>query len=347
MCTMLTITHLLLPYPLCIVNRFGTTLFFEHPITNPFGHEERFMLYLEDPRRELRVVSAIDEWIHLRQKCRPHTGTLGSEPVEADMFDREEGGHVHVAMLPHETLHIPFAFLTLLPHTGSQGRRLQITDGSRRAAAASDRTRNEGKTEGKEDDRAAGGSSSSSYSDFHEDEEPSRQIEVRIVSCTHGHTVAVIRVNIHPRPFTVHRTLRFFEPENNIMRHRIQLVSHGTRGVNNGHPSTKFIHCIELEGSDHVSERPHRPRSKAGAHSQAGSKVVVEWGPTQDPASTSAGGHLKHRIDSLDIILRYKCGDFPTIGNFFLLIYDDEYHSQLSEVCALSLDRDTCMHLSL
>lgn len=48
--------------------RFGKTLFFEYPITNPFAHEERFQIEINDP--ELRLVSAFDEWIHLRRACR-------------------------------------------------------------------------------------------------------------------------------------------------------------------------------------------------------------------------------------------------------------------------------------
>jgi len=49
-------------------NRFGKALFFEYPITNPFAHEERFQINVADP--ELRLVTAFDEWIHLRRACR-------------------------------------------------------------------------------------------------------------------------------------------------------------------------------------------------------------------------------------------------------------------------------------
>ena len=65
--------------------RFGITQFFEHPLTNPYGHEERFILSVEDP--ELRLVTGFDEWLHLRQHCKVCVGDLGSEPVEAEMFD--------------------------------------------------------------------------------------------------------------------------------------------------------------------------------------------------------------------------------------------------------------------
>lgn len=48
--------------------RFGKTQFFEYPITNPFAHEERFQIEISDP--ELRLVTAFDEWLHLRRACR-------------------------------------------------------------------------------------------------------------------------------------------------------------------------------------------------------------------------------------------------------------------------------------
>ena len=66
--------------------RFGKTLFFEHPISNPFGHEERFLLSLHDS--ELRLVSSFEEWMHLRHTCRPCSGELGPEPSEVEMFDK-------------------------------------------------------------------------------------------------------------------------------------------------------------------------------------------------------------------------------------------------------------------
>ncbi len=48
--------------------RFGVTLFFEYPIINPYSHEERFIIELNDP--ELRLITNFDEWLHLRQFSR-------------------------------------------------------------------------------------------------------------------------------------------------------------------------------------------------------------------------------------------------------------------------------------
>ena len=48
--------------------RFGRVLFFEYGLSNPFGHEERFVIEVNDP--ELKVVSSFDEWLHLRTFCK-------------------------------------------------------------------------------------------------------------------------------------------------------------------------------------------------------------------------------------------------------------------------------------
>jgi hypothetical protein len=299
--------------------RFGKTLFFEQPLTNPFGHEERFLLSLEDS--ELRLVTAFDEWLHLRQHCRVCVGVLGSDPVEAEMFDKDGYGNIQVALLPHETLYLPFTFMSLEPYV-SKEKKLKKRRGDRNTRSgsgsgsgegkSSDGHRGEGKRQEREDESYGEGDD--------EEEEASRVAEVRVVSCTHGHVVAVMRINICPRPSVVHRTLRFFEPENGLMRRRIQLKG-GGGGVYPGDPTAvnKFVHCVEMEGE--ASDIVSGAWNSKNTHAQ--SKVVVEWGPFGS-AGSSAG--------ALDILLRYRCGAFPSLGTFFLLIYDDPYQSQLHEV---------------
>ena len=307
--------------------RFGKTLFFEQPITNPFGHEERFLLSLEDP--ELRLVTAFDEWLHLRRHTRPCVGDLGSEPVEAEMFDRDGYGNVQVALLPHETLHLPLTFMTLSLLSASSRTRKGRSRGGRLGPAK--RPGGEGKT----DDRYSKGDSKQNdgqhdnYDDNEgegeEDEVAGRIAEVRVVSCTHGHVVAVIRIHICPRPPVVHRTLRFFESENGLMRRRIQLKTNPGSGTSYypGAPTSanKFVHCVEMENNAIISTDPSSSKSQ--------SRVVVEWGPSGVNGSSSG---------ALDILLRYRCGPFPSNGSFFLLVYDDPYQSELHQVCDIDVD---------
>ena len=272
-----------------IYPRFGKTVFFEFPITNPFSHEERFIIDINDP--ELRLVTAFDEWLHLRQTCRPATGDLGAEPVEAEMFDRDGFGNVQVVLLPHETLHVPFTFMTLVPHKYAPKRRTQ------RSSAAVAESKSGRGMEG-------GESKSGDPEGFDDDEEPCRTAEVRIISGSHGHVTSVLKVLVHPRPFAVHRTLRFFEPENSIMKRRIQLIDLGVGSTFPGESSasSKYVHCVE---SDDVSNGQ--------------SNVVIEWGPSDNGTS-------------LDMLLRYRCGAFPDVGSFYLIIYNDPYQSSQHEV---------------
>jgi hypothetical protein len=313
-----------------ILYRFGKTLFFEQPLTNPFGHEERFLLSLEDS--ELRLVTAFDEWLHLRQHCRACVGVLGSDPVEAEMFDKDGYGNIQVALLPHETLYLPFTFMSLEPYISKEKKlvKKRVDRNARSGSGSGEGKSSDGRGEGKRQER-----DDESYGEGDdEEEEATRVAEVRVVSCTHGHVVAVMRINICPRPSVVHRTLRFFEPENGLMRRRIQLKGGGGGGFP-GDPTAvnKFVHCVEMEGE--ASDIVSGARNSKNTHAQ--SKVVVEWGPS-GAAGSSAG--------ALDILLRYRCGAFPSLGTFFLLIYDDPYQSQLHEVLGTLCSSRVYMHYS-
>lgn len=258
--------------------RFGKTVFFEQPFTNPFGHEERFVIELNDP--ELRLVTNFDEWLHLRATVSPSGGKLGPEPVEVEMFDRDTYGNVQVALLPHETLYLPFTFMTLVPHHKT------ITLAGGKPAIDQD-------GESKNDD--GGGRKKSAR--------PHRVAHVSIVSGSRGHATSIINVNVYPSPFAVNRTLRFLEAENSMMKRRIQFVDSGAKtGRDGSSQPTKFVHCVDHDG--HSSQN----------------NLVVEWSPSQ----LNSG--------NLDMILRYRCGAFPSFGSFYILLYDDQYHSRLHEM---------------
>ena len=280
--------------------RFGKTLFFEQPFTNPFNHEERFIIDLNDP--ELRVVTSFEEWMQLRATLEPCIGELGPDPIETDMFDRDAYGNIQVALLPHETLFVPFTFMTLVPHTAAPAtskRRIKAPHSGRSESKYADESKTiEGPSNG------AGANSSNAILD----ESPRRAIEVKFVSGGHGTFVGVVNVLICPRPFIVDRTLRFFEPENSVMKRRIHLVDYGSKRMLPGDTVTasKFVHCVE---NDNVLY----------GGTQGQSNVVIEWGE-----ASSSG--------ALEMILRYRCGPFPSVGSFYIILYNDQYQSQQHEV---------------
>merc|ERR1711871_1120460 len=157
---------------------FGKTLFFEMPVRNPFDHEDFFTIEITDP--ELSLVSDFDEWIYLRQNVKS-SGVLGDEPVDPEMFDLDGNGSVHFALLPHETFHVPYKFLSLTPTFASKSNRLS--------------SKSENKKEW------------SSHKVINEDTNDGllRTAEIKIISGSHGHVVSIIKVRIFPRPFSVDR----------------------------------------------------------------------------------------------------------------------------------------------
>jgi Ca2+-binding EF-hand superfamily protein len=258
--------------------RFGKTVFFEKPFTNPYGHEERFVIELNDP--ELRLVTNFDEWLHLRASVSPSGGKLGPEPVEPEVFDKDTYGNVEVALLPHETLYIPFTFMTLVPHhktiSLAGGQPAIDQDGESKSSDGGSRKKNV---------------------------RPHRVATVSIVSGSRGHATSIINVSIFPSPFTINRTLRFLEAENSMMKRRIQFVDSGAKsGRDGGAQPVKYVHCVDHDG--HSSQN----------------NLVVEW--SSSPLNSG----------NLDMILRYRCGSFPSFGSFYILLYDDQYHSKLHEM---------------
>jgi hypothetical protein len=289
-----------------IYPRFGKALFFEHPVTNPFGHEERFLIEVKDP--ELRLVTNFDEWLVFRNNCITCTGTLGPDPVETELFDHDGQGNAIVALLPHETLHLPFAFLSLKPLSAAD---VTYRPAQRRLSAAYE-SNAESKPEGRGRHDVKGDKSSAPEVE----ETPGRHAEVRVVSCTHGHVCAVIKVAVCPRPFVLNRTLRFFEPENTIMKRRIRLAEnmsklHAVRGIADSAP--KFVHCVENDASSE-------------------SRVMIEWG---DGGSSGA----------LELLLRYRCGPFPDAGSFHLVIYNDPYQCSIYEIWHVVVQTRQNVHL--
>ena len=223
------------------------------------------------------------------------------------MFDVDGTGTVQVSLLPQETLHIPFTLLTLRPRGAA-------ANGSIHAKSAHLQRSHRGR---KPEHKGAGGAKEVESSVDDEDD-IDRDIEVRFISASHGHVVAVLKINVCYRSAVIDRNIMFYEPENSVMKQRIQLVDDRSSHTVPGQRcySTKYIHCVE---------------NVSGAVDDAsGSQVLVEWGPSEDIGS-----------NGLDIIIRYRCGSFPDVGSFYILVYDDPFQASLYEVILCSLKFDT------
>lgn len=219
------------------------------------------------------------------------------------MFDKVDEGNIQVALLPHETLFIPFTFMTLIPIVPSE---VKVFKNNKSIANQSSKQISRFNKDN-EDERKY--NETKNEDDDIDDEDSLRTVEVKVISGTHGHIISILKVLICPRPFILNRTIRFQEPENSIMKRRIQIVGHENMSLYPGEYShgSKYIHCVE----------------GTGGSTEEQSRVVVEWGP----ATEHFTGH-----GALDLLIRYRCGAFPFTGTFYLLIYNDPYQSQLHEV---------------
>ena len=272
--------------------RFGSTLYFEFPITNPYSHEERFCIQVEDS--ELRIVTDLMEWKHLRQHCRPCCGEINTvDPNESELFDisRDVNGAtiIQILLLPHETFYVPFTYLTLLPYKANVGKNINVN------RDADESKYNDADEESKEDSKHAAAGV-----------DMQRRVAVRFISGSHGHIIMVLNIEIFPRPFTVHRVMRHYDSGNTVIRREIQLLGYDdpTQHIQSNpnqlfHESPnnqKFVHCVE-NGTT--------------------SKVMVEWSNTRP---TDKEGYISEGGNSLYITFRYRCDSYPSSGKLYVYI---------------------------
>ncbi|KAG5181621.1 hypothetical protein JKP88DRAFT_349186 [Tribonema minus] len=281
---------------------FAQPLFWEHPLRNPFNHEERIRIDLEDPC--LRVVTCSREWTRLRRFVEPCLGQVGQGGVEADLFDVDPAQGVQITLMAHEVVYIPFVFLDLTPERGDEDSVQEQIEPTRDSALHS-----------KQAAPTVGNA-------------PDRSLMVTFISASHGHIVSAIQVHAYRRPFPVHRTFRFYQPEGEVLKRSIRLLpsagwgllppseASGVSGAADD-PAEKFVHCVDRTGGN----------------------VVVEWRQRQQQASAPAVVGSKGHTSKLssdpsvsEIFIKYRVGAFPSAGEFYLLLYDDRDRTRLYEI---------------
>jgi Ca2+-binding EF-hand superfamily protein len=299
---------------------FGRTLFFEFPLTNPYSHEERFSIECADP--ELRVVLDTAAWRHYRRVLQPAAGQLGDK-VEDEMLDSE----LQLTLAPQETVYVPFMFLSFASGSVSLDHRKATT---KRVAERTD--------EGKVNEGKSGDNESKSSRD--DDEEFAgvhgnrgagitirrRTVPISFKSAHHGHTVSLLQVHIRPRPFCVDRTFHFHQGENQFLKRCIAI-----------HPRNFNVYGAAPAMMPNVNDVTHKS-SQGAVNPEASAStmpakfihcpsndVVVEWRDQLDPNKPQ------------EIFIRYRCGSFPAIGQFFIIVYADQYHAVIDEIWHVSV----------
>jgi Ca2+-binding EF-hand superfamily protein len=130
-----------------------------------------------------------------------------------------------------------------------------------------------------------------------------RNVEVNFVSSTYGHTTSVLELSIKPKAMIVDRSFRFFQAEGEILKRTIQLLGetksldyHDYETDSNG-AGHKYVHCVETSSN----------------------RVVVDWRGSAQPGAPQ------------EVLIKYRCGKFPSLGEFYIIIYDDHFQACVHE----------------
>ncbi|CAK4477563.1 unnamed protein product [Aphanomyces euteiches] len=127
----------------------------------------------------------------------------------------------------------------------------------------------------------------------------SRTVPVYFKSVAHGHVISVLQVHIQPQPFVCHRTYRYFHAANAILRRCLKFVQ-------DSH-----------DQMDHPNQtRPTRDKFVA----------------CPDPSVIVETKAVEHKHMPQEIFVKYRVGEYPSTGEFYLLLYEDMYHARLFEI---------------
>ena len=278
---------------------FGQTAWFEFALQNPFARAERIAVVVTSTTlKSLRVVTSAEEWSHLRRHVPPAQGHCGNGAVEADMVD-VSGKDPVVMLMANEQLRIPFAYLGLDPPTHE----LRWGDQQRRRPSLESKD---------ESDDEAKGSSSSSSKKKKNAEEPAAVTTVKFIA-SGGFVVGVLEVEMYPRPCVVDRTFRFYQAEGEILKRCIRVLPN--------HSDTSRAPSSMLGAIAPRNEQPAMYVHAVPAGRGSTADVSLSW----QPSETVAGAH--------EVLLKYaRVGAFPSVGEFFVLVFTDRFCATLSEL---------------
>ncbi len=294
---------------------FGQTMFFEHQFHNPYAHEERFFIECKDP--ECYPVCDSSAWQHYRDVLGPCAGSVKG-PVEHELLAE---GSLELTLRPFESVSVPFVFLSFAPG-------MVLDEGSTTVAEVATE---DGIIEAARPDDGLGRLDLALAQSSHELAQHRnafrinqdlkhpirrRTISVRFNSAHHGHTVALLQVHVRPRPFVVHRTFRFHQAENEYLERRIRIPNYP--GQVQRFSTSRMPSQLSREQSSESYPAPMAAQAKF-VHCPA-SDVLVEWQGKTGPNS------------SQEVYLRYRCRSFPSFGQFFVLVYNDQFHATLEEI---------------
>ena len=288
---------------------FGTCCWFEVEVTNPFSRAERFSVDLPRKETELRLVTSTEEWAHLRRHVAPAFGDAGAGAVEADMIDASgpPGAPPVVLLMAHETIRVPFAFLSLEPPSHDLKWGARQTKAAPDAGRRGDRRSSEAKDGGGDGPKASGSGTA-----------PSRVVPVRFVAAG-GYVVAAVEVESRPRACVVDRTFRFYQSEGEILKRCVRVLPPAPKAVDGGaQVAGGWASALAApEPRGHRSMYVHCVSTGRGEASD----VSIQWRESTD----CPGAH--------EVLIKYaRVGAFPSVGEFYVLVFRDRFCARLAEL---------------
>jgi len=340
------VTHSVALYPSC-----GRPCLVQLTVRNPFPHEERLRVVVDDPTgsREMRLVTDPAEWGFLRSVlplAGPDPGAAlvdgGAATGEVTAGSVTSGGHTLLA--PMEAVTLGFVFLSFAPgvvrgapgasavpagsgdvEAAARSLRAGVAPGRRPEAAHASTFRSAAFTslalQAAEEAVVPGGTPQGAM----RSPLAARTVTVRAVSTSHGSDVAVLRCSVAPRPFPVHRTLRFFQAEDTTLAARIRLPA-----PQDGEADPGTALAPGIRGSE-----------SAAASLRSGGGTAASF----HASSLAAPGQFVHCADprvvcearsgargaGRELLLRVRAGSFPEARDFLVLLYNDPFCASLHE----------------
>jgi hypothetical protein len=129
---------------------------------------------------------------------------------------------------------------------------------------------------------------------------------VTIESSKHGCATTSLRIVAKPRPFPIHRTIRYFHSENSYLRSSLPLPSPGPMQSHN------WTGCVACADPDAI--------------------VQVSSPTPADYNAALLSGLDTYAASSERLLIRYKCGGFPSTRVLHVVLYEDAARSSIREI---------------
>ena len=338
---------------------FGVVSFFEHTIINPLPHDDRISVNISDPCGELALVTDLAQWNHLREFARPSCEDQGLESLRRYQSIPRDGGPRQLAftsdndliLRPGEVVTLPFVFVSF-DHDQFQGR----SGSSERVPPAfvqTGKTLNEQPSspfplfsrkmnesvplghgeqtlqeyQGHETDiivhqNDANWNERSSCRDVRLPLD-SREIIVTVSSSVHARAFARLCVRMDPQPFIEHKLLRYFMPEGEYFTANLAVPERVLHAHSVSDVDWRTYRVTEISGTVEGKRSQSKVYPEATTTGNFGKYLFC---PEENVLLKSEQvGYSK------EIQFQYRPGRFPSVEDFYILVYEDYYCCHLAE----------------